>query len=120
MVIINVVYSFHSCFITLTHLFIYLLIYLFIYLLIYLFTYLLQYTAKLDRNLMLTASNGKQMKAFEVFGAAIHFLKEHFLKTLNNQGNRITVNEVRWVLTIPAIWDDSAVQFMRESAGKVI
>ena len=77
---------------------------------------------KLDRNLMLTAANGKQMRAFEVFGAAINFLKNHFLEKINNQNipaNRISVNDVLWVLTIPAIWDDSAKQFMRESACQV-
>ena len=70
---------------------------------------------------MITAANGKQMSALEVFSAAINFLKDHFLKNINNRntGNKITVDVVRWVLTVPAIWDDSAKQFMREAAKKV-
>ena len=70
---------------------------------------------------MITAANGKQMSALDVFSAAINFLKEHFLENINNRnaGNRIAVDVVRWVLTVPAIWDDSAKQFMREAATKV-
>ena len=61
------------------------------------------------------------MKAIEVFSEAINFLKEHFLENINNRnnGNRITADKVRWVLTVPAIWGESAKQFMRESAEKV-
>ena len=61
------------------------------------------------------------MSGLEVFSAAINFLKEHLIKNVNNRnaGNRITVESVRWVLTVPAIWSDSAKQFMRESAEKV-
>ena len=70
---------------------------------------------------MLKAANGKQMLGIDVFSAAVKFLKEHFLENINNRnaGNGITVDVVRWVLTVPAIWDYSAKQFMRESAEKV-
>lgn len=74
-----------------------------------------------NRNLMLKAANGKQMSAIKVFSASINFLKEHFLENINNRnaGNGITVDKVRWVLTVPAIWNYSAKQFMRESAERV-
>ena len=70
---------------------------------------------------MITAANGKQLEALQVFSAAINFLKEHFLENINsrNAGNKITVDKVRWVLTVPAIWNDSAKQMMRESSIKV-
>ena len=31
----------------------------------------------------------------------------------------VTDADVHWVLTVPAIWDDAAKQFMREAAEKV-
>ena len=67
------------------------------------------------------AANGKEMMAIDVFTASINFLKEHFIKNIKNRqaGNKITVDAVRWVLTVPAIWGDSAKQFMRESGEKV-
>ena len=70
---------------------------------------------------MITSANGKQMKALDVFGESVKFLKEHFLKNINNRnaGNRITVDKVRWVLTVPAIWNDPSKQLMREAANKV-
>ena len=70
---------------------------------------------------MITAVNGKQLEALQVFSAAINFLKEHFIENINNRnaGNKITVDKVRWVLTVPAIWNDSAKQLMRKSSIKV-
>ena len=69
---------------------------------------------------MITAGNGKQMPALEIFSAAINFLKEHFLKNINNRTarNKITVDNVCWVLTVPAIANDTAKQFMREAAER--
>jgi hypothetical protein len=31
----------------------------------------------------------------------------------------ILPGDIRWVLTVPAIWNDGAKQFMREAAEKV-
>ena len=37
----------------------------------------------------------------------------------NNVAGGITMNDIHWVLTVPAIWSDAAKQFMREAAIKV-
>lgn len=69
---------------------------------------------------MIKAANGKQMKALDVFTASLKFLKDHFIKNINNRNaNNITVDKVRWVLTVPAIWNDPAKQLMREAAEMV-
>ena len=70
---------------------------------------------------MLKAANGKSMKAIDVFAGAISYLKQEFLNDLNhrNSHNNITVNEIRWVLTVPAIWGNAAKQFMRVAATQV-
>lgn len=72
------------------------------------------------RDLHLVAANGKTMKAIDVFSGAISYLKSHLMNSVNdrNSGNRITVDKIRWVLTVPAIWSDGAKQFMREAAVK--
>lgn len=74
-----------------------------------------------NRQMMLKAANGKQMLGIDVFSSAINFLKDHFLENIKNRNARsnVTVETVRWVLTVPAIWNDSAKQFMRESAERV-
>lgn len=61
-------------------------------------------------------TGGKQMKAIKVFSHAIRYLKDHMLKTLEQRGAGLKDKDINWVLTVPAIWDDPAKQFMREAA----
>ena len=55
-----------------------------------------------------------------VFSLAIDFLVKD---VLTSAGERITGSiepeDFHWVLTVPAIWTDSAKQFMREAALQV-
>jgi hypothetical protein len=74
---------------------------------------------KLSRTLKIKAIDGKEMVALDVFSAAIEFLKGHLLHTLENRATGVKNTDIQWVLTVPAIWDDAAKQFMREAAEKV-
>ncbi|XP_052673407.1 heat shock 70 kDa protein 12A-like [Crassostrea angulata] len=68
---------------------------------------------------MLSDISGKKMLAMDVFSAAIKYMKEHLLHKLSETGDTETKKEeIRWVLTVPAIWNDTAKSFMRESAIK--
>uniref|UniRef100_A0A8C6UY41 Heat shock 70 kDa protein 12A n=1 Tax=Neogobius melanostomus TaxID=47308 RepID=A0A8C6UY41_9GOBI len=69
-------------------------------------------------DLMIKAENGKTMKALQVFAAALQFLKEDALKTINKTTSNMQfeASDFTWVMTVPAIWDDAAKQFMREAA----
>ncbi|OWF50354.1 Heat shock 70 kDa protein 12A [Mizuhopecten yessoensis] len=51
-----------------------------------------------------------------VFTECIKYLRDETMKTLKTKVNLVRENEVRWVITMPAIWGDSAKPFMRESA----
>ena len=62
---------------------------------------------------------GKSLLAIEVFGLSIQALTSHMRKLLDNEGTNIKLHEIKWILTVPAIWPDSAKQFMRKSAEKV-
>jgi hypothetical protein len=45
------------------------------------------------------------------------FLKTHVLSLINSaQGCAVSAQEVRWVVTVPAIWSDFAKQCMRLAA----
>lgn len=71
----------------------------------------------LNRNSLLSARNGKSMRALEIFSKALGFLKDKALQRIHQQsGVEYTEREVRWVVTVPAIWKQSAKQFMREAA----
>lgn len=64
--------------------------------------------------------NNKRLPAIDVFAHAIGYLQKHLLDHLNNRGMEIIhQHKIHWVLTIPAIWDDPAKQFMREAAKRV-
>lgn len=91
----------------------------------------------------LEAVNGRKVRAIEVFAHALRFFREHALKVWNVlcctmkqyiihfnlvvycgllqevKEQSFTVpqgEEIRWVITVPAVWRQPAKQFMREAA----
>lgn len=65
-----------------------------------------------------TFDNKKELPALKIFSMAIRYLKDNLLTTLN-KSVEILADDIQWVLTVPAIWNDPAKQFMREAAQKV-
>ncbi|XP_076084481.1 heat shock 70 kDa protein 12B-like [Mytilus galloprovincialis] len=61
---------------------------------------------------------GKPVRAVDVFSLSIKALVDHFMDSVKKQGTGVKIQEIQWVLTIPAIWTDAAKQFMRECAEK--
>ena len=72
----------------------------------------------LTEDMKLEDVTGKSLLAIKVFGLSIQALTSHMRKLLENEGTDIKPREIKWVLTVPAIWPDSAKQFMRKSAEK--
>ncbi|XP_068758558.1 heat shock 70 kDa protein 12A-like [Montipora capricornis] len=71
----------------------------------------------LSRNTLLEARNGKQVRALDIFSYSLEYLKDKALERISDEsGIEYTAEEVRWVITVPAIWKQSAKQFMREAA----
>jgi hypothetical protein len=69
---------------------------------------------------MLEDETGKRLPAKTVFSLAIEFLKEDLLENCQKQlADVLTKDYIKWVLTVPAIWNDGAKQFMREAAEQV-
>ncbi|XP_055502895.1 heat shock 70 kDa protein 12A isoform X2 [Leucoraja erinacea] len=76
-------------------------------------------TSDLTIETELEAANGKKVKAIEIFACALMFFKDHALQELSDQaGSQFENSEVRWVITVPAIWKQPAKQFMRHAAYK--
>nr|XP_035952182.1 heat shock 70 kDa protein 12A isoform X1 [Halichoerus grypus] len=74
-------------------------------------------TGDLTMDTDLTAANGKKIKALEIFAYALQYFKEQALKELSDQaGSEFENSDVRWVITVPAIWKQPAKQFMRQAA----
>ncbi|VDI77973.1 Hypothetical predicted protein [Mytilus galloprovincialis] len=57
--------------------------------------------------------NGRRMMVQTVFSKTISAFMKEFKESITNSGNNISSEEVRWVLTVPAIWSEAAKQFMK-------
>ncbi|XP_062596447.1 heat shock 70 kDa protein 12B-like [Saccostrea cucullata] len=71
---------------------------------------------RLGRSTLIKDINGIEMPAIAIFTMAIKFLKEHLMETLEKVADNCTEDLIQWVLTVPAIWDEGAKQFMMEAA----
>jgi len=67
----------------------------------------------------LTTVDGKMMPALKVFRFCIKFLKDCMIEQCKKQGYEVLRPDIRWVITVPAIWNDEAKQFMRKAAEMV-
>jgi len=63
---------------------------------------------------------GQHFEAVKVFAEAIRYMKRLLLKRLRDSHTGTIIEEdIDWVLPIPAIWEDSAKEFMVVAAEKV-
>lgn len=77
------------------------------------------FSQRITRDIKIKDACDKEMEALTVFHYVIKFLKDRFLKGLSDRIKGIDENDLFYVLTVPAVWEDSAKQFMREAATKV-
>lgn len=57
---------------------------------------------------------GRRFPAKSIFTSSIKALVDHFKKSFGKQNvSNVTDNDIKWVLTVPAIWSDAAKKFMR-------
>jgi len=74
----------------------------------------------LNADTELAATNGQTVKALTIFAHALRFFRNHALQELADQSQTCIVDEdVRWIITVPAIWKEPAKQFMRQAAYQV-
>lgn len=74
----------------------------------------------MNRDLKLSAANGESILALTVFKHSLVYLKYQALRELNDQAEEpVSRDEIRWVITVPAIWSQQAKQFIREAAYSV-
>ena len=78
---------------------------------------------ELNRRMELEATNGKRIPAITVFSHGLCYFKTLCLKELMEVSfsHEVPVCEedITWVITVPAIWRQSAKQFMRHAAMQV-
>lgn len=60
------------------------------------------------------------MAVLIVFTESINYLKQSLLDDAKKQQTDIEITDIKWILTVPAIWSDPAKAFMRTAAVQVI
>ncbi|XP_076468246.1 uncharacterized protein LOC143299036 isoform X2 [Babylonia areolata] len=77
----------------------------------------LHHSKELSRETLVTAVNGTQLPALTIFAHVLDFFVTHALQQLSDQsGTEFRRQDVRWVVTVPAIWREPAKQLMRQAA----
>lgn len=71
---------------------------------------------KLRSDHLFVDAEGHAMKTKDIFGHIIRYMKQRLLDDLKTRGNTVKEDNILWVVTVPAIWNDGAKQFMREAA----
>ncbi|KAJ8297693.1 hypothetical protein KUTeg_024224, partial [Tegillarca granosa] len=82
------------------------------------FKMLLHNKPDLRRDTKIKDDQGHELTALDIFAHSIKYLKDDLLQDINkiSEGKDIFEENITWVLTVPAIWDEPAKQFMREAA----
>ncbi|XP_060587184.1 heat shock 70 kDa protein 12A-like [Ruditapes philippinarum] len=75
-----------------------------------------KYNEPLNTGMKLVDQLGKVLPAIKVFSASIWFLAKDMFSDLEKRFQDIRLGDIRWVITVPAIWTDQAKYLMRESA----
>jgi hypothetical protein len=67
-------------------------------------------------SLELEADNGNKMSALTVFSAVIKYLWELLMNEIIKQVSYVCPEDIKWVITVPAIWTQPAKSFIRKAA----
>jgi len=62
------------------------------------------------------SADGREMPLMKVISESIKFIGEKALEKLTEQIGKLNKSKIRWVLTVPALWNEEHKQFMRKSA----
>jgi hypothetical protein len=72
---------------------------------------------ELNMNTKVKSLNGKEFSALNIFSYSLKWIKETVLNELNDQLiEKIQNDNIKWILTVPAIWKAKSKYFMREAA----
>ncbi|XP_052079326.1 heat shock 70 kDa protein 12A-like isoform X2 [Mytilus californianus] len=74
---------------------------------------------KLKKSMTIKDITGKnELKAVDVFAFCIEYIWNTLFRRIKEQIANLNEENIHWVLTVPAIWNEDARQFMLEAAKK--
>ena len=62
---------------------------------------------------------GKSIQSIKIFALTLRFLKGHLLNALRMRGRDISTEDIKWLVTVPTMWNDVCKQFVRQAAVQV-
>ena len=62
------------------------------------------------------STDGREMPLMRVISASLNFIAEKAIEKLQEQVGKVIKTKIRWVLTVPALWNEEHKQFMRRAA----
>ena len=74
---------------------------------------------RVSKKLMFNDAQGRPFPLFTLVTETIRYLKDELIKSCKRNVLEFSDTDIRWVLTVPAIWSDAAKNFMREAAENV-
>ena len=81
---------------------------------------ILHHNKEITRNTSVEAANGTIFPAMVVFSLTLRYFRDHAMRELTDAtGSKVLPEDIRWVITVPAIWTQKAKQFIREAAYEV-
>lgn len=76
-----------------------------------------QLTERVNRETVCADENGKEFNALKIFTYCIDFLKTSLLEDINKTiKGEVKLADIQFIITVPAIWDDTAKMFMIEAS----
>lgn len=83
-------------------------------------TELIFYFQRVHRETVCIDETGKEFNALKLFTFCIHYLTTSLLDDIYNTIKQsVPMSDIKFVITIPAIWDDTARMFMIEASKAV-
>jgi len=60
--------------------------------------------------------DNREMNLLVVISESLRFIADKAMKKLEEQVGKLIKGKIRWVLTVPALWNEEHKQFMRKAA----
>ena len=66
-----------------------------------------------------SVNDNKEIDIEELISIILKYLKEHAIKSIKEENNDLEINDnIKWILTVPAIWDEKNKNIMMRAAKK--
>ena len=73
----------------------------------------------MNKSTKIKDDQGQETLALTVFAKSIEYLAKNLFESVQKREAKPQKSDTMWVITVPAIWDADAKEFMKEAADMV-